>query len=445
MIDYNFTFKAAYTGIWGCIDSDTQIPGTLHLDEHDIKLELFSQKNIDEIWRSRNDIRGIAYSDKKNYHFILKGVHLTSHAIGLICHYKFEIEEIILAKEEISSLDNIKNICIRTKLADNWLSNQLMNSFDIKREVGIPFKTVIKFEQQNNIILFDNDDIRVFISNVYHSENTRTLVQLESTAIINIDFKKDTTTFEECDNIANIITHFFSIIWNETFEPDYIMYTTVKGEFIRKKNDRFSYIYLEPQKPSSTYTSFENFKDWKTISEMIRKWIKIYEKYSYALSTYFEVISNTRNAPNIILRCFISILETLANEFKIPQKPLPPDNNKKIFMNQICDKYNIIDEDRLSIEQKFLMEKKNYIKSTIYELVCSIQDIIPQNIDKNFINKAINTRHNLTHISVQDPNSFMQSEIKKVNLDLSRIIRAYLLRKIGAPEEVIKIIIKYHW
>lgn len=444
MNTYSFQFASKYTGNWRLPAVDGDVYGELLLYEHSISLELLSTKEIDFRTRSPIQISGIAQAeDNKNYRFILIGARLGSWSHTVLTRSVFEIDEIILCEGVFSPHELITGINIRTVFADNWLSRQLVKSFIYGDNHNSPGEVQLCFKPQGNVPLCDFDDFLISFYLGYSNLFELSSVTLSSDAFINVEYKKDGVSQVEAEKTADRIVHFFALIWNVIFEPDYVTYYTQSTQFIKKVSDRVSYRYIEKKSSNGTYTAFEDFSDFKKIGEMMMNWLAFYEEFEPALSAYFEVISNKRNPPSLVLRTFIFVLETLAKNCCTEQAPLPEDNKRRVLLKTIADKYKISSSDWKELEEMFLMEKKGTTKSKIKALVDEVKIFLPSSIDDSFITKAVNTRHNITHGGKYNKVSFAKDEFRIVNFRLSQIIRAYLLYKIEAPKIVYSKIIQY--
>ncbi len=435
MDTYSFKFCSKYSGFWKLPTADEDIPGNLLLSEHDIFLELLSTKEIGHRIHSPIDISGIAQSDdKKNYHFYLRGARLKHWSCSVINRSIYEIDEIILCEDDYIPNELISSINIRTNIADKWLSQQIFKSFSFTDKVNAAGEVQVTFKPQGDIPLCDFDDFRVSFYLGYGNYNEMTSVKLGSKAFINVEYKNDGINLVQAETLVEKIVHFFALIWNRSFEPDFVTFITHSIKFIKKVSDKVSYKYFDKNRSYDTYTGFEDFSGFQKIGEMLMSWLYFYKEYEPALSAYFEVISNKRNAPSLVLRTYFFVLETLAKNCCADQDPLPEGNKRRVLLKKIADKYKISNNEWSELEKMFLMEKKGTTKSKIKALVDEVKNVLPSNIDDTFITKAVNTRNNITHGEKYNKDSFAKDEYRIVNFRLSQIIRAYLLNRIGAPD-----------
>ena len=76
MNNYGFHFAESYQGYWNIAQIGRKIPGTLYIDKHSIRLELF-WNNVTHIdLRVFSSATGYAYAEQNNkklcYYFVLK-------------------------------------------------------------------------------------------------------------------------------------------------------------------------------------------------------------------------------------------------------------------------------------------------------------------------------------------------------------------------------------
>ena len=83
------------------------------------------------------------------------------------------------------------------------------------------------------------------------------------------------------------------------------------------------------------------------------------------------------------------------------------------------------------------------LKPRFHKLLEYLDGLLPDEINPDFATKVVNTRNNITHPNTNNENSFNKSQYEEVAYKLTKVIRAFMLKKIGVKEDIIKDIIKF--
>lgn len=436
---YNFKFPSSYSGFWSLNEKVPQTPGVLSLSGNAFKLDLHSQTSISE-WRnikSSEKIYGCATNNEDGYvyFFILDHPSYFSHIQASINRVSFIIDSIVLCEKREIKRDLIKSTCIRTSLCDKWFHEEIINSFHYNDGNGTQYKSMLSFSQHPKIYLYRGSKRSIYVYFGFCYNQKQLMRAIDSRAFINIDFNNRLLTESEADEETRKISQFFTLLWDESFDPEFVSYRSDNNEYCKKVSERCSYKCIDTLYPKSIYSSYEDFANEDLLQSMIDKWLNLYNDYSDAIYTYFDTISNYRIAPGLVLKNYISVLDALSSiNFCAKEKKL---SDKVPELLRILEPYTIAEQVKQRILKLFTTEIEKFLKERIRELVKSLHGLISEKITEDFITKAVNTRHNMTHPKKKYANCFSEEDLPDVNIYLSQIIRAFYMQKIGVPNETI--------
>lgn len=447
---YNFSFKNSYTGFWRVDGDEKKIPGTLYLHEHSIEIDLFSD---DTEYDSGIDfIKGEAFAkdeDDKDvfYKFLIHGVHYksgTRFAQGLN-HYVFDIEYFFIYTDGYD-LTNTKSVCLRTQHLDKWVGKLVKQGYDVQNANHKTGMCEFRFTPHTPISLYHNTqsnyDINIYFG--WQHKHIGNDFNVGTKNFLNIEFGDKTLNVNEAYNEIDRFKNLLYLLWNISFNPEYIEFRTTYGNCILKRSDKHSFQYIESSKSLSPHTQINNFKI-EDFHLVIERWKDLYDKYSDALDTYFETICNSYISPTIRIKNFISTIDALSEEKTGIVLPIPETSRNAIFLQSIFEKTDAI----LTIQEKkrlkdlILKEKSSNLKPRFRKLLDEIKDIMPDDIDYDFVEKIVNTRNNITHPKDPEPFAFAQNEHKDAAYKLTQVIRAYMLKYIQMESSMIKNLIQF--
>lgn len=464
MNNFDFTFQDSYTGFWDIEGIDDHIAGTLYLYENSIELDLFYNGPIDITNRNIKIIKGKAFSKnatgkEEEYNFALWGFYPTKNRdLRVTNHSLLDVKGFYLYKNSIDS-NEIQSACFRTPLLDRWASDLCKKGY---KEYGILENDHIKVEYSplGNLTLYKDPNTGLYI---YIKFGRQLLFKNNDVSIIlknflNIDFGK-TIDINEANKKIDIVKYFFFLIWNIPFSPEFTEYRIPKDSFILKLSNKHTFEYIwnaENANPHTTIGDFGKVKDLsskdcffsKHFESSISKWFELYNNYNEALDTYFDTISNRYTMPSIHIRNYISTIDALSENFE-------DETDNDIQIDEQQDSLEIIFnkiEDRLNVSEKKLLKKVMFgkkkkrqnksLRERFLMLIESISEFLPDNINKNFVDKIVNTRNNLTHPKEKKFPAFSYEEYDEAAYLLTKVIKAYLLKQLDIKSEIIRNIVK---
>lgn len=281
-------------------------------------------------------------------------------------------------------------------------------------------------------------------------------ILLRTKNFLNIKFGSPIDLSEAFGKIESI-KYFFYLIWNQSFSPDFIEFRSSSGNFILKLSPKYPYQYLEENHTSSPHTDIEDFvklsdlensdvnNTKSPLDDMFSKWFEIYDRYTDAIDTYFDTVSNKYISPSIKIKNYISTIDALSEEFRGPIIPMPSDSRNAVFLQSIFDKTEglLSSVDKQRLRDIVLKEKPTQLKPRFRKLLEMLNDLIPDSIDNGFIEKIVNTRNNITHPKDRESVAFSPVEYGDAAYLLTKVIRAYLLQQLSVKAEIIKKIIEF--
>ena len=95
------------------------------------------------------------------------------------------------------------------------------------------------------------------------------------------------------------------------------------------------------------------------------------------------------------------------------------------------------------LEQALLYSKGIQLKPRFEKLIEEVKDLLPNNVNSDFIEKIINTRNVITHPNTNEDYILNNNEYEDAIYKLTQIIRSFLLRRIGVNNSEIKKIIAF--
>lgn len=465
MNNFDFTFQDSYTGFWNIEGIGEHIAGTLFLHENSIELDLFYDGLIDVTNRNIKTIKGQAFTKnaagkEEMYNFVLWGVDfLKGTYFHVINHSIFDVKGLYIYQNSFCT-NEIKSVCIRTPLLDRWASKISKKGY---KECSIHRAGCIKVEHSlfGSLTLYrdqeTNLNIYIYFGRQSSFQNNDVSIKLRN--FLNIDFG-NTIDIYEANKQIEIVKYFFFLVWNITFSPTYIEFRTLKGNFILKLSNKYTYDYVWNSGNAGPHTTIDDFGEVKEFSSnetffsqqfesSISKWFELYSNNKDALDTYFDTISNRYITPSMQIKNYISTIDALSENFKDgvdknKQKAEHQDSFERIF-NKIEDRLNESERKQLKMVlfgNKRKKQKKS-LRDRFLKLLECIGELLPADINNDFVDKIVNTRNNLTHPKEEKNPAFSYNEYDEAAYLLTKVIRAYLLKKVDIRSEIINKIVRF--
>ena len=461
---YNFSFQKSYTGSWKFEGIEDEFTGTLFLHDNYFEIELIGKRYFDFIKNRQKNLIGTAFAENSNgqeeqYDFLLCGLHFKkdTHFGGGLNHTFLDVES-VLVSQGAYNLNEITSACIRTPLLDKWASS--LSKKGIKENFSNNGHFEIEFIPQRELTLYNNIDtnLKIYIYFGWQRSFKDNEFCIRTKNFLNIEFG-DKINIEEAYKKIEITKNFLYLIWNCTFVPVFTEFRSTKGNFILKVSNKYSYQYIENNGNSSPYTEIEDPEVGKEgvqnnhpctisvhdIDMAIDKWFELYDNYTDAIDTYFDTISNWHISPSIKIKNFISTIDALSENLKGTTRPVPNDSRNGQFLQNIFQKTEgILDQkEKKRLRDLVLKEKTTYLKPRFRKLIKSLENLVPEYLNDDFVEKVVNTRNNITHPKDKEDNSFHPEDYDKAAYLLTKVIRAYLLKELSIQPKTIKKIIEF--
>ena len=465
MSNFDFTFQNSYTGFWNIEGISDHIAGTLYLYENSIELDLFYEGHIDLINRKIKTVKGRAFSkddagNEKEYNFVLWGFDFLKGIDGrIINHSIFDVKGLYIYRNSFCT-NEIKSVCIRTPLLDRWASSFSKKGYK-ECDILSPDCVKVEYSSLGSLTLYrdPNTNFRIYIYFGWQTSFKNNDVSIKLRNFLNIDFGK-TIDINEANKQIEIVKFFFFLVWNITFSPTLIDFSTPKGDFILKLSNKHTFEYVWNSGNVGPFTTIDDFGEVKKLSpndtffsqqfeNSILKWFELYNNYNDALDIYFDNISNRYITPSMQIKNYISTIDALSENFKDET-----DNDRQLDEQQDALEriYNKIEEELNEYEKKQLKKvlfskkrkkQKKPLRDRFMILLNSISELLPEDINKDFVDKIVNTRNNLTHPKEEKYPAFSYDEYDEAAYLLTKVIRAYLLKQLDIKPKVIRKIINF--
>ena len=442
MNNYGFHFAESYQGYWNIAQIGRKIPGTLFIEKHSIRLELF-WNNITSIdVRVISSVKGYAFAEQENkkscYFFVLKELHLMSVSwFGKHqSQYKLDVNYFYISDEPKFSTSGIVNCCIRTQLMDKWVWGYTHDSYSDLwpyKENGI---IEVKYQAKPSLTLFVSTLFELYLkfSNEAHTPNAYGF-SMSTHTFLNLRFKKKQKFYDALD-FAESVTWLFSLLWNNQFTPDFIEFRTLKSKFIYKQSDRYRFKYRDVNN-TSLRTKISDFNE-EELSTIIEKWFHLLNKEIVSLETFFETQYNEHITPSAMLKNHMSVIDGLSREIEVPATGQSNKSKRlekfETLLNDIrphisANKFN-------EIKMAILRESPSELKPRFAQLINILSEYTNIALSLDFVLRTVETRNLLTHTRSSGKDVFHKEQYRDVAFCLEDLIRAYILFKIGVPKEI---------
>ena len=448
MNNYGFHFAESYQGYWNLAQIGRKIPGTLYIEKHSIRLELFWNNITSRDARTISSVTGYAYTEIDNikscYYFVLKGLKLMSVSwFGRHqSQYKYDVNTIYMSDTPKFSINGIVDCCIRTQLMDKWVWDYTRNSYSDLW----PFKEndiiEMQYQAKPSLSLFESALFELYLkfSNEAHTPNADGF-SMSTHTFLNLRLKKKQKFYDALDNVESVIW-LFSLLWNNQFSPDFVELKNSKAKFIYKQSDRYSYKYRDVNN-NSLSTDISDFNE-EELSTIIEKWFQLLDKEIVSIGTYFETQYNEHMTPSAMIKNYMSVIDGLSRELKVPCTGQSNNSKKyKRFEDMLNDIKPHLGANAFNeIKMAIFRESPSELKPRLAQLINILSEYTNIDLPSDFCQKAVETRNLLTHTRSSGKDVFHKEQYRDVGFCLEDLIRAYILNKIGVSKEVVKQILR---
>ncbi len=443
MNNFGFHFAESYQGYWNIAQIGRKIPGTLYLEKHSIRLELFWNNVTHRDIRVIPSATGYAYTEicnnKQCYYFVLKELQLIS--VSWFGHhqsqYKLDVNYFCMSDKPRFSTNGIVNCCLRTQLMDKWVWEYTRNSYsDIW-----PFKEneslEVKYQAKPSLTLFESVLFELYLKFGYeaHTPNADGF-GMSTHTFLNLRLKKKQKFYDALDLTESVIW-LFSLFWNNQFIPDFIEFRTSKAKFIYKQSDRYSYKYRDVNN-SSLRTDISDF-NVEELSTIIEKWFRFIEREIVPIRTFFETQYDEYMTPSAVLKNYMSVIDGLSRELEVPTTGQSNNSKKYKRFEDILNKIKpqLKSKELNEIKMAIFRESPSELKPRFVQLINNLSDYTYIALPPDFCQRAVETRNLLIHTRSSGKDVFHKEQYRDVAFCLEDIIRAYILYKICVPKEIV--------
>lgn len=450
MASYNFKLASAYTGQWKVNGNDAEFHGTLTFSEDRIVLDLQSKCHLYD-YLALYCISGKAYphSDSKTKNskllwFFIHDARIISSTTFFadINHIVLEVGSVSFSENEIhnvSTNNNIRKCIVRSKTLDKWLLDVFLEKYDDNDNFLNPERDdiTVNYTNPSSICLCNNENFEAKISFGYSTGTPDSEgFHIMHKSFLCITFKHEVSRNEATSTVEKFI-HFFMLIWNYTFEPDFVEYIEEDNRYFWKKSNENGLANYRKHKPTFRIDYSELKKP--DLRNLLEKWILLYfdEKYAFALSEYFDTIYNENSMPSSRLRNYVSVIDGLSKYYE-SSLPSITVSQKEQRLNDIvsqCQPY--IRKDDFNFLKTQLTKKREHSITERFEAMLKDTTAMHQFVPDNFVPLIIDSRNGFTHTD-PDKKIIPHEKLSSANLLLENIIRAYLLLQLGMPNDLIK-------
>lgn len=448
---FDLNSKAEYIGLW-YIDEypDCILYGTLYIEKESIYIDLYFQNIKEIIPEELKELHGNAcYIDKQNGRekqtfLSLKDLSLKSCNLFIgsgLKHYKYEVKEVYFSDNNIN-YELIKEVCLRIPILDEWMYGIMDNTFNNIEACSNP-KEITSLNPLPHYNLYESSDLDILIyfnPTSYYGSISHIIKQK---TFISCKFKNE-RTFEDVKDEINKYLYLLYLLLNREFYIEYTIFTTTTGSFTHKTNPKFSYLHFYENSQTGPHSRFSDFT-LSEIQSIFNKWDILYNEQTDAINLYYETICNTYLPPSSKIRNYISFIDSVTKSIQGDILQINPNTKRAKSAQKILEKTKeILNEDEQN-RLKILLLRINpmELKSRFTKLISNIKDLLPNDITKEFIQKVVDTRNEITHHNTKETFIFNKSEYDEVAYKLTQIIRAYLLNKLNINKDLIKNFVKY--
>ena len=441
----NFTFQSHYIGQWSRIDApQEQFFGTLFISQQKIWIELCYIDPIPKLLEDIDALNGCSYSidgtgKESAVNIFVEGLKFVRYfhsGNGLnLMHYTYSVDCIYIYEGELHK-DEIRALTIRSKIFDKWASPIMIGAYHNEVFKQLPLSHhAIYFVPPYPYTLLRNCDFFVAMKFDCKYQIGGIHQGVEQSAFLHVSSQKK-RSFTDFQTYVNQFYYLFFLLTNTIFPIDYMFCEYGNNTFIYKPNEQQLCRYIEPYDNVEPVTTSEDFSA-EEIQSIFTQWVELYNKYGDAINTFFETLTNIYTSPASQIKNLISSIDALTKEIKGNAGVVHPNSNRAKTLESIFNRNVLTPDEKNRLKGWLLQVKGTELKSRFSKMLEQISQYLPRNLDKDFVEKIVNTRNNITHPYSKEPFCFNSDEYRKASYELNNIIRAYLLDSIGVKECII--------
>ncbi len=256
---------------------------------------------------------------------------------------------------------------------------------------------------------------------------------------LDIQFNEKKSDFFDAKSFVGRILNLLCLLSQALIDLGYYFYSTDNGTFTHWNSQKHHYYLLEKTfGVSHNFSSITN----ESMTAMVEKWIAFYRDYTNSIDTFFDSFERQFLPARQRLKTYMSVIDGITEKYELVGDGQTNDTKKKRELKGILDKVKeakcLSSTEYNKLKRSVFYEPNNSLGNRFGYLLTSLQDLLPNRLNKAWGYTCTNTRHELTHVESEQTDVFSPYEYPQVVLDLETVICAYLLRKIEADDSLIR-------
>ena len=421
----------------------------LKLGQSDIVLELMypSYHSLDDA-QIESIIGKVDSEDANNLlHVKLGNLSLTKRKESLAQGfnvYQYIAEEIFIAADAEALDSPIKTVSFCSDYIGLWSKDHIKSNIEETYDSNC---VILKYTQPEPYRCFESESLSV---EMYYSFGSKTPdshgYHLKTKHFLTVTFKQTCVDFLTAKTEALHIANLFSTLIQRPVDLGNTSYKTESGTFIHRNGLRYRNVII--RKNNYTTNTFKSLTP-DVLNGLVSKWCSIYKEHRSSLYTFFEIWDHELLPSEQRFKGYMSVLDDLTTDLKVEweEKESKSERAIKKFIGRIKDNLHLFDKEaqkEFHIFEMALTGKKKSKEAPIFVrfsmLIQILEPLLPpkRNIDHTFVKRCVHTRHKLTHPQSDYKDIFSSSEYPKAILNLETILFSFMLKLIGAEDELIK-------
>ena len=437
MNKFGFEWELEYEGYWEIPSCCKAIFGELSLANGQLTIELIGNIDNEFQYVHISSLLGrIKGGDRdKNIYVRLLNLNLIKTKLRNGANvYTYNATDVFLSESKESFASPIKAVSINSFLLSQWACthncNSLMCSFDWG-SIALSYPVQEDSDDKNEILLQSrSSSIPMAIS---HTGG------LPKKCFLDIQFNEKKDNFFDANLFTGRILNLFCLLSQAPINLGYYFYSTDNGTFAHWNSQKHHYFLLEKTfGVSHNFSSITN----ESMTAFVDKWIAIYQDYTNSIDTFFDSFERQFLPAGQRLKTYMSVIDGITENYELVGDGQTNDSKKKRDLKEILDKVKekecLTKNEYNKLKRSVFYEANNSLGNRFGYLLNSLQDLLPDRLDKAWGYTCTNTRHKLTHVESEQTDIFSPYEYPKVVLDLETVICTYLLRNIEADISLIR-------
>ena len=429
-----FEWELEYEGNWECPSCGEPIKGTLSLRNGNLTLELTdSQQHETDTYvpliLGKVKSRGTIYYIKL---LNLKRTRIVDTLGGGDNVYTYNATDVFISDSKKSFTAAIQAVCINSFLLSKWASKGNQNSLNCSLDWGeITFSYLDDETCNGKNGMFRQSRLSSIPMPTCHSG------ELPTKCFLEIQFTNKKDDFFDVQLHGKRIFNLFLLLSQAPIDVGYNYYTTDKGLFVHWSSLKHRYLLLE-----KTFAYAYNFKNItpELLHGFVKKWEAVYLEFTNSIDIFFDLLGRELIPTEQRLKTYMSVIDGLTTKYELNGDGQTRDTKRRAELSGILEKVKssrcLSSGEYNNLVRNVFCESNISLGNRFCFLLNSLQDLLPNRLNETFGYTCTNTRHKLTHVESDHPNVFSPFEYLGVVHDLETIISTYLLKEIGADNDL---------